>query len=72
MNLYTRLILDTTKCTPKEAPLVEGFLRVTYGTLDGLDRRTFSREAKKCLLDVRADLKLAEDIARSYGLLRQS
>ena len=72
MSLYTHLIIDLTKCTPEEAPLVEGFLRVTYSTLDGLDRATFRREGKKCLTAVRADPKLAEDIARSYGLLRRT
>jgi hypothetical protein len=70
MSLYTHLIIATTGCGPEEAPLVEGFLRVTYGTLDGLDRATFRREGKKCLTSVRANPKLAEDLARSYGLLR--
>jgi hypothetical protein len=67
MSLYTRIIIDTTKCTPEEAPLVESFLRVTYRTLDGLDLATFRREGKKCLATVRANPKLAEDLARSYG-----
>lgn len=70
MSIYTQVILAVTKCTPEEAPLVEGFLRVTYGTLDGLDRATFRREGKKALVSVRSDPKLAEDLARSYGLLR--
>lgn len=69
-SLYAQIIVETTKCAPEEAPLVEGFLRVTYSTLDGLDRATFRREGKKCLAAVRADPKLAESVARSYGLLR--
>lgn len=72
MSLYTKLIVDLTKCTVEEAQLVEGFLRVTYGVLDGLDRATFKREAKKALLDVRVSPDLARDLARSYGLLRTS
>ncbi len=70
MSLYTQVIIETTECKPEEAPLVEGFLRVTYGTLDALDRKTFRREGKKCLAEVRADPKVAEDVARSYGLIR--
>lgn len=70
MSLYTNIIVELTKCTPEEAPLVEGFMRVTYGTLDGLDRATFRREAKKALVTARADLDIARDVARSYGLLR--
>ncbi len=70
MNPYTQIIIDTTKCTPEEAPLVEGLLRVTYSTLDALDRKTFRREGKKCLAEVRADPKMAADVARSYGLIR--
>ena len=72
MSFYTHIIIDLTKCTPEEAPLVEGFLRVTYSTLDGLDRATFRREGRKCLASVRANPKLAEDLARSYGLIRKS
>ena len=69
-SLYTKIIVEVTACTTEEAPLVEGFLRVTYGTLDGLDRTTFRREGKKALSSVRSDRALAESVARSYGLLR--
>lgn len=58
MTYYSKLIIDLIKCSPEEAPLVEGFMRVIYGTLDGLDRKTFGSEAKKALL-----------IAKSYGLI---
>ena len=70
MSHYAKVIIETTKCTPEEAPLVEGLLRVTYGTLDALDRKTFSREGKKCLIEARSDPKMAQDVARSYGLIR--
>jgi hypothetical protein len=70
MSLYAKVILATTKCTPEEAPLVEGLLRSTYGTLDSLDRATFAREGKKCLVEVRADLAGATAVAKSYGLIR--
>lgn len=70
MSIYTNLIIELTKCTPEEAPLVEGLMRVTYGTLDGLDRATFRREAKKGLATARENLDLARDVARSYGLIR--
>jgi hypothetical protein len=71
MSYYSRLIVDVTKCAPEEAPLVEGFMRVTYSTLDGLDRRTFTRAAIKGLREARLDRALAESLARSYGLLRR-
>ncbi len=70
MSLYTNLIIELTKCTPEEAPLVEGFMRTTYSTLDGLDRTTFRREAKKSLAAARSNPDLARDVARSYGLIR--
>jgi hypothetical protein len=67
---YERLIIEVTKCRTDEAPMVEGLMRDVYGTLDGLDRKTFQREAKKALRDARADPKLALDVANSYGLIR--
>ena len=70
MSLYTKVISDLTKCRPEEAPLIEGFLRTVYGTLDNLDRETLRREAKKALSDVRENPRLALDVAKSYGLLR--
>lgn len=72
MSFYSSLIIELTRCAPEEAPLVEGFMRVTYSTLDGLDRNTFRREAKKALAEARANTNLAQDIARSYGLLRKT
>jgi hypothetical protein len=69
VSIYTQIIIDAVKCSPEEAPLVEGLLRVTYGTLDGLDRAALRREGKKCLAAVRADVELARDVAKSFGLM---
>lgn len=52
---YQKLIVEFTGCTPEEAPKVERCMRDTYRTLDGIDRRTFKREAKLSLAAVRAD-----------------
>ena len=70
MSPYEKTIVALTGCSPEEAPAVEGFLRVVYGTLDALDRPTFRREARKALRDVRANPRLALDVARSFGLIR--
>jgi hypothetical protein len=69
VSYYTKVIVELTGCTEEEAPLVEGILRCTYGTLDGLTRGAFRLEGKKALREVRADVKTAEEVARSYGLL---
>jgi hypothetical protein len=70
MSLYTKTIIELTGCTPEEAPLVEGFMRNTYGVLDGISRATFRREAKECLLVARRHPEAAQDNARSHGLIR--
>jgi hypothetical protein len=70
MSIYTKLIIELTKCTPEEAPLVEGFMRADYGTLDGLSRLVFSREAKQDLKAVRKYPELALSNAKSYGLVK--
>lgn len=54
-SLYTKLIIETTGCTPEEAPKVERCMRDTYRTLDGLSRAAFKKEAKLSLAAVRAD-----------------
>ncbi len=71
MSIYTKLIVELTKCKETEAPLVEGYLRLIYGTLDGLDRARFKREAKAALKDVRNDPEEARLTAESYGLIRK-
>ena len=65
--MYDQMILKATGCTPDEARHVEGYMRLTFGTLDGLGA-DFKREARSALKDARLDPKAAEDNARSYGL----
>jgi hypothetical protein len=67
--MYRALIQELTGCTSEEAPLVEGYLRMDYGTLDHLDRARFRAEAKRCLAEVRVDPRLAREVAQSYGLV---
>jgi hypothetical protein len=69
-SLYERIIIELSKCEPEEAPLVEGFMRSIYGTLDALDRKTFRREAIKALRDVRENPRLALEVAQMHGLIR--
>jgi hypothetical protein len=54
-SMYTKLIIDSTGCTPEEAPKVERCMRDTYHTLDGLSKAAFKKEAKLSLAAVRAD-----------------
>ena len=54
-SLYSKLIVEFTGCTPEEAPKVEQYMRDTYHTLDHLTRAAFKKEAKICLLTVRAE-----------------
>ena len=70
MSQYQKTIVELTKCSPEEAPLVEGYLRSIYGTLDGLSRARFGSEARKCLKEARLDPEVATALARSYGLIR--
>lgn len=67
LSHYARTILALTACTPDEARHAEGYMRLTYGTLDGLGK-TFEQEAMRALVDAREDPELAESNARSYGL----
>jgi len=49
--------------------LIEGWMRLQYGTLDHLDRRTFSREIKIALACHDDDPDVSERLARSEGLV---
>lgn len=69
MSRYSEDIITASGCRPEEAPLVEGIMRLQYGTLDHLDRRTFRREAMIGLAVVRDDPTLARSNAISFGLL---
>lgn len=49
--------------------LIEGWMRLQYGCLDHLDRRTFSREIKIALACHDDDPDVSERLARSEGLV---
>lgn len=44
---YGRLIVELTRCSEDEAGGIERLLRDRFGTLDGLSRAEFRREAKR-------------------------
>jgi hypothetical protein len=52
-SMYGTIILQLTDAKLEETPAVESRMREIYRTLDGLDRRTFAREAKKALKELR-------------------
>lgn len=58
--MYKALIIETTGCTPEEAPKVERLMRDTYRTLDHLSRAAFKKEAKLCFAALRSDPELAK------------
>ena len=47
MRIYRKLIVEATRCSPDDAPVVEEFMREVYRVLDGLDRKTFFYEARR-------------------------
>lgn len=69
MSLYHATIL-LTGCSDEEAPLVEAYMRESYGTLSNLSGSVFQREALRCLALVRADPQTARMLAESYGLVK--
>jgi len=66
--VYQSMIQKAIACTPEDARLVEAWMRLERGCLDGLDRRTFLREAAAGIACVAADKKASERLAESYGL----
>lgn len=44
--MYRKLIVEVTKCDPSRARFIVDLMRDRYGTLDGLTRKEFTREAK--------------------------
>jgi len=48
--------------------LIEGWLRLQYGCLDGLDRQTFDDEIVIALACIAVDPKGSEQLAQSYAL----
>lgn len=71
MSNYQEMIVRLTGATVEEAPLVEAMMRLEHGNLDALSNETFKYSAGRRLLEVRDDVKLAREIAKSYGLVRR-
>jgi len=70
-NIYQdgiRLILACTGNIGIDPRHVEGYMRLTYGTLDALSKETFVRETKEAVIDITLNPVLAEKLALSYGL----
>lgn len=78
MSIYTKIIVEQlNKLFKQESDFpvwvnskhVEAIMRVKYGTLDHLDRKTFNREIKLAVKDLR-DLGCAqaEELANSYRI----
>lgn len=67
MSAYRAEIMRATDCTAEEAPLVECWMRLEHPTLDGIDARTFKREAMLGLYLTRSEPERSRDLARSYG-----
>jgi hypothetical protein len=67
--MYQRMIAEAAGCSADEARHVEAWMRLERGTLDGLDRATFRREARIGLACARASSPADnERLAESYGL----
>lgn len=66
--MYQRMIVGILGCSEVEARLVEAWMRLERGTLDGLTLETFAYEAEVGLACVRTDRVGSEALARSYGL----
>ena len=61
---YQESIARLTGCPPARAAEVEGLMRVQYGTLGHLNRRTFAAEARLCWTAVQErDAHIARGIA---------
>ncbi len=64
-----RQILDRKQITGIEPAHVEAFMRVYVGTLDGLDRRQFTRLAMDAVEEIRGcEPEIVARVAASYGL----
>jgi len=66
--MYQKQIAKVLGCTNVEARLVEGFMRLEYGTLDNLSPQKFKSEAKIGYACVQVDPEAAKELATSYGL----
>ena len=65
---YEESIVRETGCPPERAAEVEDLMRCQYGTLDHLDRRTFTADARLCWRAVRErDAHIAQGIAACHA-----
>ncbi len=54
-----------------EPALVEAWMRLEHGTLDGLSPARFDAEARACAALVAHDPGVSRELARSYGLIER-
>ncbi len=66
--MYQRMIIKLLGCTPTDARLVEGFMRLECGTLDNLSPDKFKHEALMGYTCMTVDRPEAEALAQSFGL----
>lgn len=67
MSIYERMIVEQLgklKRLDIKPSQVEAYMRLQYGTLDHLDRRTFNKEVKIAIGCIDSDPRLAEDMVR--------
>ena len=71
MSMYQKVLSETLSVSPERALLVEGYLRLQYGTLDHLSMEDFRREYTSGGISrsIDEDPALAADLAKSYGLM---
>ena len=67
--MYQTILAETLQITPSRAVLVEGYLRLQYGSLSNLSREDFRREYRAGISDaIDAAPAEAAVLARSFGL----
>lgn len=71
MNSYQERIQAQLGCSKKVAAMVEGYMRLDWGTLDGLSADQFAATARACFHDVGKDQDVARRNAESFGLLER-
>lgn len=70
-STYAEVLVEVTGCTTEEAPLVEGYLRLDYGSLSNLSREQIRRDAREILPLVRAEPAASRRLAVSFGLVAE-
>jgi hypothetical protein len=73
-SIYSKLISDILMITPQRASLVEGYLRLQFGTLSALSHVDIRREyhsggANSISAVIDADVESAIRLAKSFGCL---